>query len=299
MNDTLRYSWHPLASGYPPPWVSGWGQDKYGVWVDINVGDVVQRMRWIAPGRFLMGSPENEAGRVDREGPWHEVVISQGFWLFDTPCTQALWEAVMKNNPSRFVSPKRPVEQVSWDDAQAFIHAINQQSEGLNLTLPSEAQWEYACRAGTETASYAGDLEILGERNAPLLDEISWYGGNSGVEFELDNGFDSSGWSEKQYPYTRAGTREVGSKLPNPWGLYDMLGNVWEWCLDGERDYREASETDPLGPMEKGAERVFRGGSWGNDARYVRSAYRLADEPGYRDYSLGFRCARVQGEPGR
>ena len=98
--------------------------------------------------------------------------------------------------------------------------------------LPSEAQWEYACRAGTETALYSGNLEILGERNAPALDPIAWYGGNSGVDFDLKDGHDSSDWSEKQYPHTRAGTRPVKLKRVNPWGLYDLLGNVWEWTQD-------------------------------------------------------------------
>ncbi len=287
-----------------PTWASAIGRDRYGLWTEFEVErsgqrPVKQRMRWIAPGRFLMGSPESEAGRYENEGPRHEVVISQGFWLFDTPCAQALWEAVMENNPSRFASPKRPVEKVSWDDAQAFIEAMNHRLPGVELSLPSEAQWEYACRAGTETATYTGDLKILGEHNAPLLDEIAWYGGNSGVEFDLDGGSDSSGWTEKQYPHTRAGTREVGLKLPNPWGLYDMLGNVWEWCHDGMRDYNESSENDPLGPpTDEGAERVVRGGSWDSSARDVRSACRGADEPGYRDSNLGFRCARVQREPG-
>ena len=187
-------------------------------------------MRWIPPGRFLMGSLEDEAGRYDWEGPQHEVTIARGFWLFDTPCTQALWQAVMDgDNPSRFQSPDRPVENVSWNDVQEFLTRINKKVSGLDLVLPSEAQWEYACRAGTTTALYTGEIEILGERNAPALDPITWYGGNSGVGFELDNGYDSGDWPKKQYDHKRAGTRPVGLKAANPWGgLSDMLGNVWE-----------------------------------------------------------------------
>jgi formylglycine-generating enzyme required for sulfatase activity len=189
------------------PW-SATGQDRHGVWAEIDVPPatgkpVRQRMRWIAPGRFRMGSPEGEAGRYDNEGPQHEVQVSRGFWLFDTPCTQALWEAVMGDNPSRFQSPERPVEQVSWEEVQEFLRRIEERVPGL--ALPTEAQWEYACRAGTQTATYAGDLEILGDSNAPLLDAIAWYSGNSGVGFELDNGWDSSDWPGKQYRGQRAG----------------------------------------------------------------------------------------------
>ena len=183
-------SLHPLVDGNPPEWAIEWGQDRYGVYVAFTVGTVTQRLRWIPPGRFLMGSPAGEEGRWDAEGPRHEVTLVEGFWLFDTPCTQALWEAVMGGNPSMFKSPTRPVEQVSFEDMQAFLDKLNAQVPGLNLELPSEAQWEYACRAGTTTATWAGDMQILGERNAPVLDAIAWYGGNSGVGFELENGYD-------------------------------------------------------------------------------------------------------------
>jgi formylglycine-generating enzyme required for sulfatase activity len=166
-----------------------------------------------------MGSPENEPGRYKEEGPRHRVTLTRGFWLFDTPCTQGLWETVMGNNPSHFKSPTRPVEQVSWEEVQDFLGKINAEIPGLDLVLPSEAQWEYACRAGTETAIYTGEITILGENNGPALDPIAWYSGNSGVDFDLKNGYDRSSWSEKQYPHTKAGTRPVGLKKPNPWGL--------------------------------------------------------------------------------
>ena len=263
-----------------PEWASAMGRDQYGLWASIEVPSsdvrpVSQKMRWIGPGRFLMGSPEGEVGRFDWEGPRHEVTISKGFWLFDTPCTQALWQAVMGENPSNFQSPTRPVEQVSFEDVQGFLEKIRPQLPGLSLTLPSEAMWEYACRAGTTTASYAGDLEIKGDRNAPALDPIAWYGGNSGVGFELDNGYDSSDWAEKQYRDSPSGTHPVGKKVPNQWGLYDMLGNVLEWCADGERNYNEEPAADPIGPTESNTDRVVRGGSWIDYARNVRSAYRF------------------------
>jgi formylglycine-generating enzyme required for sulfatase activity len=250
-----------------------------------------------------MGSSEDETRELaknkqerewfNREHPQHQVTLTQGYWLFDTPCTQALWQVVMGGqNPSRFQSPTRPVEQVTWEEVQKFIDRINERVRDLNLVLPSEAQWEYACRAGTETAIYTGKLEILGECNAPALDAIAWYSGNSGVDFDLENGYDSSSWPEKQYPHTRAGTRPVKLKQANPWGLYDMLGNVWEWCQDGLRDYTEDAMTNPVGPA--GVGRVIRGGSWNDDARHVRAAFRSQGGPDYRDDFLGFRCARVQ-----
>ena len=297
-----------------PNWAGAIGRDRYGLWTEIAVkrehgAPVIQRLRWIPPERFLMGSPENERRELakdkqerkwfDREGPQHQVIISQGYWLFDTPCTQALWQAVMGDNSSRFKSPDRPVEQVSWDDVQGFLEKINSLIPGLELVLPTEAQWEYACRAGTETALYTGDLEILGENNAPALDPIAWYGGNSGVDFELENGYDSSSWEEKQYPHKWAGTRPVGLKQVNPWGLYDMLGNVWEWCRDGMQAYRHETEIDPLGPLQTSVERVIRGGSWSDGARLVRSAFRGRVPYGNRYSTLGFRCAQAQEEAGK
>ena len=286
-----------LSSQIRPDWANAAGRDPFGLWASFEIptseGRVSQRLRWIPPGRFIMGSPSDEAGRFDNEGPQHEVMISQGYWLFDTPCTQALWQTIMDANSSEFKSPKRPVESISWEDVQEFIARLNQQISGLNLVLPSEAQWEYACRAGTNEATFAGDLEILGDCNAPILDRIAWYAGNSGVDFDLQEGVDSSDWPEKQYPHSKAGTREVAGKDSNPWGLYDMLGNVWEWCQDGQRDYVDKAVTDPRGSFESGAGRVVRGGSWNDDAGGLRSAYRVALQPDYRNDDLGFRCARV------
>ena len=290
----INTAWHPLASGNPPAWADEWGQDRQGVFVAFTLGEVTQRLRWIPPGRFTMGSPEDEPGRFEREGPQHLVTISQGFWLADTPCTQALWEAVMGNNPSRFRSPRRPVEQVSWNDVLTFLQTINAKIPGLDLCLPNEAQWEHACRAGTDTALYTGPIEIIGERNAPALDPIAWYGGNSGVGYEFDEGWDSSSWTEMQFPNPKSGTREVGQKQSNLWGLYDMLGNVWEWCADGKRTYTEATQIDPVGPVDAGGTKVLRGGSWYNYARDCCSGYRYNNRPDSRSFDIGFRCARVQ-----
>ena len=125
-----------------PDWASVRGRDNYGQWAEFSINGATQKLRWIAPGKFLMGSPETEAGRFRYEGPQHEVTIAEGFWLFDTACTQALWRAVMGKNPSEFKGADRPVETVSWNDAQKFVEKINGLVPGLNLSLPSEARWE-------------------------------------------------------------------------------------------------------------------------------------------------------------
>ena len=297
MQSLATMTQHPLAHGCPPSWASAWGQDQYGIWVEFIYKEVSQRLRWIRPGSFLMGSPEREAGRYGDEQQ-HEVILTKGYWLFDTPVTQALWETVMADNPSRFKSPDRPVESVSWDDCKIFLETINGACPELALRLSTEAEWEYACRAGTTTATYAGDLDIEGERNAPLLDEIAWYGGNSGVDFELENGYDSSDWQEKQYNHSKAGSHPVAGKKTNAWGLYDMLGNVNEWCEDyWDGKYPMGTSIDPQGP-QSGTDRVCRGGGWSDSARLVRAAYRDYWAPDDRYYYLGFRCARGQEPAG-
>ncbi len=244
-----------------------------------------------------MGSPEGEPGRFGDEGPQHPVTISRGYWLFDTPGTQALWEALLGENPSRFQDPEHPVEGVSWDDVQQrFLPALNERIPGF--ALPSEAQWEYACRAGTETALYTGGIEIIGTYNAPALDPIAWYGGNSGINYDLDETENTSGNLERemQYPTKQAGIRNVKGKAANPWGLYDMLGNVWEWVQDPWHDGYAGSPADgEVWDMDEiGADRVLRGGSWSPGARYCRSAFRFRSQPGSRSNDFGFRCARVQ-----
>ncbi len=292
----------PRSAPPTPAWATTSGTDVFGTWADIEVPvltgqPVTQRLRLIPKGRFTMGSPEDEPGRYNDEGPRHEKIIAEDFWMFDSPCTQALWDAVMPENPSYFRSPTRPVEKVSFDDAKAFLTEINKRRPGLNLCLPSEAQWEYACRAGTTDATYAGPMVIQGDHNAPVLDKIAWYGGNSGQGYELNNGLDTSELPAKQYQDKKAGTHPMRQKLPNAWGLYDMLGNVWEWCEDfWHEDYNGAPPGGAARERGGAARRVIRGGSWAGEARYVRAADRYGNDPGNRDDNLGFRCARVQSK---
>ena len=290
------------------PWAESFGRDRFGVWSSFRVQQSDTRLRWIPPGRFRMGSPKDEPGRFWDESPLTDVTHAEGFWLMDAPVTQALWDAVMgpkadSDHPNQFPDPERPVEMVSWHDAQDFLERLNGQIPGLDLRLPSESEWEYACRAGTETATYAGPMDIVGKRNAPILDEIAWYGGNSGVDFDLADGYDSSGWVEKQYPHERAGTRKVKQKQPNAWGCYDMLGNVWEWCAYESSDTNEDADPTgaprPVSQEDGGRLLVLRGGGWNNFARNVRSACRDGDAPDGRHDFIGFRCARGQVSSGR
>lgn len=284
---------HPLADGIAPAWTSGWGEDAWGPFVELTVKDVTQRLRWIPAGRFQMGSSsddENLAGDIEK--PQHWVEISRGFWMFDTPTTQELWEAVMgkSENRSEFRSLLHPVERVSWDDCQLFFEKFSEFAPEVKLGLPTEAEWEYACRAGTTDATYAGAMEILGLNDAPILDSIAWYGGNCGIEWKLKEGNDTS-WGEKQYDFEKGGTRVVATRVPNSWGLYDTLGNVCEWCRDASyRDYADEAVIDPFQDGEASTARVIRGGSWNSNARNMRAAYRNAPPTGLRLSSFGFRC---------
>jgi formylglycine-generating enzyme required for sulfatase activity len=237
-----------LESLEKPSWAQGIGRDQNGLYADFSFKSIVQRMRWIKPDIFRMGSPEDEPKRSDRE-VMHEVVLTRGFWLAETACTQALWEAVIGENPSRFKGFNRPVERVSWNDAQDFIKKINSKKDDLNLRLPTEAEWEYACRAGTTTPFYFGENITPNQVN---------YDGN----------YPYAGGKKGKY---REETVEVKSLPCNGWGLYEMHGNVWEWCADWYGDYPPELVVDPNGP-DRGDYRVLRGGSWISVGRDVRSA---------------------------
>ena len=218
-----------------------------------------------------MGSPESDEGR-NYWDTQHRVTLTKGFWLGKYEVTQAQWKRVMGSNPSNFqgffVSSERPVENVSWDDCQEFIRKVNAEAErqfGGEARLPTEAEWEYACRAGS-TGAFAGTGDLY---------SMGWYRGNSGGK-----------------------THPVGQKRPNAWGFYDMHGNVCEWCNDWYGDYPGGSVTDPAGAASGGL-RVLRGGGWYGYARNCRSAIRYWNDPGDRGGHDGFRLARSAGPRGQ
>lgn len=250
---------HPLVDGNPEPWMARWGEDDFGVFADFEVKGAAQRMRWVPAGTFRMGSPPGEEGRFDNEGPTRHLTLTQGLWMGDSPVTQELWVAVIDKNSSWFHGLGRPVERVSWEDVAGFCMHLNSDVPGLAARLPSEAEWERACRAGSDAARY-GDVG-----------DIAWYAGNSGGE-----------------------TRDVKGKCANALGFYDMLGNVFEWCSEWVfQDFRRAGAVDPDEPG-KGQKRVLRGGSWDDDADFVRAGFRTAKAPNGRWGNVGFRLARGQ-----
>lgn len=257
----------------------------------FTVNGVSFEMIAVKGGTFTMGGNDSEA--YDWEKPTHNVTVSD-FMIGKFEVTQKLWKAVMGSNPSYFKGDNLPVENVSWNDAQEFIRKLNQQT-GQNFRLPTEAEWEYAARGGTNTSLYNGEnINIRGNNNSPNLDKLAWYGGNCGQNYtsyagcDVSNVYDISGWSEKQYNDSKGGTHPVGLKQPNAYGLYDMLGNVWEWCQDWYGDYSSGSQTNPTGPSS-GSSRVNRGGSWGSRAEDCRVSNRYDSTPDSRNGDLGFR----------
>ena len=257
----------------------------------------VPNMVWIPCGTFVMGSPASEPARYSDEGPQTQVTLSQGFWMGKYLVTQADYLAVVGSNPSYFTAANgygtdvnRPVEQVSWNDAVAYCAALTAREQaagrlpaGWVYRLPTEAEWEYACRAGTTTPFYYGNELRSGMANFDGNYEYPPCGGST------------------YYCYNPSGiylgrTTSVGSYAPNAWGLYDMHGNVWEWCRDWYGGYLGGSVTDPQGPSS-GSYRVFRGGFWGYYASYCRSAQRYNFAPSGRSHYIGFRVVLAPGQP--
>jgi len=225
------------------------------------------KLAMIPAGEFLMGSPHSAMDADRDEKPRHRVRITRPFYLGVTPVTQQQWVAVMGSNPSHFMGSKNPVEQISWDECQRFLETLNAKfgDRGTKYRLPTEAEWEYACRAGSTTRYYFGDDDSA-------LGEYAWYNANSGNT-----------------------THPVGEKKPNAWGLYDMHGNVWQWCHDWYGGYADSRTDDPT-ESATGSLRVLRGGGWFNGAGCCRSASRGRDGPGVRLSYLGLRVSRVVAE---
>ena len=253
-------------------WSENYGDDVYGLYRDKTIGNVVQRFRWIPPGEFIMG---DDHGSED-EKPAHRVVNTRGFWLADTVVTQALWQEVMSHNPSEFKGDQNPVENVSWNNAQQFIQRLKKRFH-LECYLPTEAQWEYACRAGTTTSYFFGEQITHNQAH----------------------------FSEKELGDAKT-TVEVKAKPANAWGLYQMHGNVWEWCQDiYDKTYYQRSElTDPCGPSDLSflkrvftrdsevPDRVLRGGSWRHNANLPALGGPFLELTQSTDwYDAGFRLA--------
>jgi formylglycine-generating enzyme required for sulfatase activity len=249
--------------------------DQYGLYADLEIADgAAQRFRWIEPGWFMMGSPMDEPERESwGKESLHEVILTKGFWMADTAVTQRVWRAVMEHNPSRFKGDELPVENVSWHDARQFIKKLKELSPDLAARLPTEAEWEYTCRAGTHTPF------SFGERITPKqVNYNGHYPYNAGI----------TGRNRKR-------TVAVKSLPRNDWGLYEMHGNVWEWCQDCWQNdlYSDEPGIDPQGP-ETGDVRTVRGGSWLLNGRGVRSAIRGKFVPDFRNSRTGFRLALSQ-----
>ena len=225
----------------------------------LTVNGIKYNMVWVEGGTFRMGATSEQGGDAESdEKPVHSVTLS-GYYIGKTEVTQALWKAVMGNNPSRFKGDNLPVDCVSWGDSQVFIRKLNALT-GQNFRLPTEAEWEFACRGGNNSLGY----KYSGSDN---IDNVAWYAGNSGDT-----------------------THPVATRSPNELGIYDMSGNVWEWCADWYGDYSSGAQTNPKGPYG-GSNRVYRGGGWFNGVRGCRSSYRIYNRPTFRDCGLGLRLA--------
>ena len=236
----------------------------------FTVNGISFKMVYVQGGTFTMGCTSEQGGECDvDEKPSHQVTLSD-YWIGETEVTQALWEAVMGSNPSSFKGDNRPVEKVSWDDCQEFIRKLNALT-GKTFALPTEAQWEYAARGGNKSrhCKYAGSNTI---------GDVAWY---------RENCYDK-GSSSPDY-----GTHPVKGKQANELGLYDMSGNVWEWCSDWEGEYSSSSQTNPTGPSS-GSRRVYRGGGWCGYAWGCRVSDRNYDAPDNRSNYLGFRLSLVR-----
>lgn len=231
--------------------------------ITITVNGVSFDMVKVEAGSFIMGCTSEQGGDCyDFEKPYHRVTISSDYYIGKYEVTQELWEAVMVTNPSKWKAFDRPVEKVSWNDAQEFCAELSRMT-GRRFRLPTEAEWEYAARGGKKTtnAKYSGSSSVAA---------VAWYADNSGIQ-----------------------THPVGKLRPNELGIYDMSGNVWEWCQDWYGSYGSASQTDPVGPGS-GSYRVLRGGGLGTYAWDCRVSFRIANDPDYRDDSFGFRLCLPQ-----
>lgn len=242
-----------------PEWANHTGQDGYGLWADASIADVVQRFRLIIPCVFTMGSPLSEEGRWKDEVQ-HEVTLTRPFWLATTAVTITMWNSVLPANSRSGPGGDHPATRISFDDSRELIKSLKPLVSGIRL--PSEAEWEFACRAGTRSRFWSGDTSNDAR-------QCAWY---------LDTAINKS-------------TQPVGVLPPNPFGLYDMHGNVFERCTAGYRHYPTSSVVDPLGDPEDPNLSILRGGSWKSLERAIRSACRFVIDTDDRRDVDGIRLA--------
>ncbi len=267
-----------LAGPGKPAWAADYGRDEYGPFADLTIKGVTQRFRYVPSGTFMMGSPEDEPGR-DKDETRVRVTLTHSFWLADSEGTQGFWQQVAGKDNSRFTGLERPVERISWDDSKAFCITLSKAVPGLRARLPTEAEWEYACRAGVDGPYPGAQGEIAGDQ----LDVLAW--------FDKDS---KASWFGKDLRSTHV----VKGKGSNRIGLCDMLGNVWEWCEDRYGSYSPTAVTDPIGNEQE--TRVARGGSFGDSPAKVRAANRLAVRQDMRTLYLGMRLVlAVDWPPGQ
>lgn len=263
---------------FPSKWASEWGFDEYGLWQTFEIAGVQHKMRYISPGTFLMGSPEDEAERQDEEVQ-HKVTLTEGFWLGETTVSQALWRVILDETPSEFISKGEevlPVDSVSWGDCQRFCERLSDIFDA-EFNLPTEAQWEYACRSGTETPFNTGEQ---------LATEQANYRGS----FPYEGRKPLTGQKKAAMEY-RKKTVDIHLFPPNQWGLKQMHGNLWEWCRDDWRDFNSDAMTNPMGVLES-LSAVLRGGSWLSGGQYCRSACRFRSRRVSRSGRIGLRVSQ-------
>jgi formylglycine-generating enzyme required for sulfatase activity len=248
----------------------------------VRIGTIELPMRWCPPGTFTMGSPATEPGR-DKDEDQVKVTLSKGFWMAETETTQELYESVIGTNPAKFSGPTKPVEMVSWDDAMTFCKRLTLQERRMGrlsaaevYRLPTEAEWEYACRAGTTTATAFGDT--LSSTQANFSGTSPYNGAPGGPEIN--------------------GTSEVSHYPANAWKLRDMHGNVWEWCRDLYSEKLTGGKDPLAGAGSTDNRRVARGGSWFDKGGYCRSAFREWYDPSHPYNYVGFRCVRADEPSG-
>ena len=281
--------WHSIwDKGEVPEWVDEYGTDSYGCWASITYQGIVQVFRYCQPGRFLIGSPSDEVGHQSNEDPQQEITFLSGFWLSDTAVTYELYHALMESHTQPRQVPSKPMDHVSWKDVSRFTANLSGEVRDLTCRLPSESEWEYACRAGT-VEPFNPSVGRTYNGQSVTVTEVNYRG-------EFPYGSAPIGIYREQSVAAKG-----GEFRPNNWGLWHMHGNIAEWCQDTWSDNHVGINSDgtarnTLRIDTRDVSRVLRGGSWMNDAKSSRSARRYALHPGSNHSAIGFRIAISNGK---